>query len=84
MQKFVSLTERQRLMLEKMGKARKLRHHKHALRVLRPYWKRPKEEPEPKKPTPKPKVWLESHLTEVLERIIDDLGLDVPRRNQVH
>ena len=24
--------------------------------------------------------WLEKHFTEIMERLIDDLGLDVPRR----
>jgi hypothetical protein len=31
-------------------------------------------------PNPKSKRWITDHFTEVMERLIDDLGLDVPRR----
>jgi hypothetical protein len=31
-------------------------------------------------PCPKPNGGLAKHFTEVMERLIDDLGLDVPRR----
>jgi hypothetical protein len=29
---------------------------------------------------PKSKQWLQNHFVEIIERLIDDLGLDVPRR----
>lgn len=34
----------------------------------------------PKVTLPKLRRWSQDHFTEVMERIIDDLGLDVPRR----
>ena len=76
MQPITSLEDEQRRMRERRARIAK---HKSSPRFYQ--FKQVTAEPKPK-PKPKSNKWLLDHFTEIMEDVIDDLGLDVPRRER--
>jgi len=69
-----SLEDEQRKMRERRAR---IARHKSSPRLYQFKQVTADEKPKPK---PKPRKWLIDHFTEIMEDVIDDLGLDVPRR----
>ena len=76
MQPITSLEDEQRRM---WGRRARIAKHKSSPRFYQ--FKQVTAKPKPK-PKPKSKKWLLNHFTEIMEDVIDDLGLDVPRRER--
>ena len=76
MQPITSLEDEQRRRWERRARIAK---HKSSPRFYQ--FKQVTAEPGPK-PKPKSNKWLLDHFTEIMEDVIDDLGLDVPRRER--